>query len=109
VRLFSATARHVPDGVAGEDYGANQRRFVTDVGLPFWAGFITLHRYSYNLKTISFLSTKPIDRILNTHDFIQPSICWLTGKTKVIYQRHRYSSAREMFRNIRHKTVVKLG
>jgi hypothetical protein len=47
------TSRSLPDGVAGEDYGANRRKFVTDVGLPFLAGFITLSRYSYNLKTIS--------------------------------------------------------
>jgi hypothetical protein len=33
----AATARNVPDGVAGEDYGANRRKFVTDVGLPFSA------------------------------------------------------------------------
>ena len=36
VRLLSMTSRSMPDGVAGEDYGANRRKFVTDVGLAFW-------------------------------------------------------------------------
>ncbi|WP_152601748.1 MULTISPECIES: hypothetical protein [Burkholderia] len=109
VRLLSMTSHSMPDAVAGEDYGANRRKFMTNAGLPFSAVFITLHRYSYNLKAISFSPKKSIHLILNTQDFRRPPIYGFARPTEAIHRRQTHSSTRGMFRNIRHKTALKLG